>query len=53
VHTVQQSIFAGPVRIGLDLDRVEFEAIPDILRKYADPLVVESFPRIDVLIQDD
>jgi hypothetical protein len=43
-------MFAGPVRIGLDLDRIKLEAIPDILRKYADPFLINPFSWIDLFI---
>lgn len=35
---------------GLDLDRIKLEAIPDILRKYTDPLLIKPFSWIDLFI---
>ena len=37
-----QAIFAGLVWIWLYLDRIKLKAIPDILRKYADPFLITS-----------
>jgi len=52
VH-LQKTVYARSVGIGLHLDGIEGDTVPDAVGKHGDPLLIDPFSRIDVFIQDN
>ena len=50
---VEQAVSTGFVGGGLHFDGLKLEAVSDVLGEYADTSGIDSFPRIDVFIEDD